>query len=73
MEKHIKSKDPILKLVQLTEYLWNEKKGLDHVWNSPNLKKRQIEKLSKIIKEIGELQPKLEAEIAFLKDLNKIA
>ena len=62
------TKDPILKLVQLSEEIWGEKKGLG--FSSPNGRKKYINKIEKLINEINDLHPKLIQEIEMLREMN---
>ncbi len=61
-------KDPLLKLIQLSEYIWNEKKALHHGGHP----KQTINRIKKAIEELKELQPKLEQEIEVLSGFYKI-
>lgn len=60
------STDPFLKLAQLTDELWNEKKGLSH-GSSP---KSTIKRVAKLVKEIRAL--KLEQELEMLCELYQV-
>ncbi len=63
--------DPILKHVQLTEELWNEKKGLDcrGILNKAE-KIRTVKRMRKIIAELRALD--LESEMKFIEKINQL-
>jgi len=64
------SKDPILKHVQLTEELWNERKGLDYCKQNKGEQKRTIKRMRKLIEQLRSLD--LEAEMKLLEGLNRL-
>lgn len=63
--------DPFLKLIQLSEAIWHERKGLDVAYSNGE-KKRSLKRLKKLWTEILELQPKMETEWNVLTELKQI-
>ena len=60
--------DPVLKLAQLTDFFWNEKKALS--FEDERSHKKTIKKLKKIWDEIKNL--KIDDELALLCDMHGI-
>lgn len=62
-----KYQNPYLKLQELSNELWNERKGLD--WASQNQKHRIFNKMEKIINQIKELDFTTENQASFLSNV----